>query len=54
MNVEDLIQCADIDDCKKTLADLSKAGYGAVVTDVSFRWIRITSLPDESTKRRTE
>jgi len=50
IQVEDLIRCRGRDDRKKKLAELSEAGYGAVVandviSDKAFSWIRITSLP---------
>lgn len=57
MKVGDLIRCANGDACRKKLADLSEAGYGAVVannvtSDTDFWWIRITSLPEENQKAK--
>ena len=42
-----IIQCANKTDCLDTLIKLGKAGYGAVVTDVSYKYIRITSVPEK-------
>lgn len=42
-----IIQCANKTDCLDTLIKLGKAGYGAVVMDVSYKYIRITSAPEK-------
>ena len=48
MKPGDIIQCANKTDCLDTLIKLSKAGYGAVVMDVSYKYIRITSVPEKA------
>lgn len=48
LKVGDFIKCRDENDCKETLFELSLAGFGGVVTDVNYTYIRITSVPDDS------
>ena len=46
--VGDFIKCHNEEDCKEALFELSRNGYGAVVTDVSYTLIRITSVPEDA------
>ena len=47
MKPGDIIKCANKTDCLDTLTKLGEAGYGAVVMDVSYKYIRITSAPEK-------
>jgi hypothetical protein len=48
LKVGDFIKCHNEEDCKEALFELSRNGYGAVVTDVSYTLIRITSVPEDA------
>ncbi len=43
----DLITINGKEDARRTLQLLGNNGLGAVVTDMSYRYIRITSVPDD-------
>lgn len=43
----DLITISGKEDARRTLQQLGDKGLGAVVTDTSYRYIRITSVPDD-------
>ena len=47
MKPGDLILINGEDDARKTLQLLSSKNVGAVVTDPSYKYIRITSVPEE-------
>lgn len=48
LKVGDFIKCRDEKDCKETLFELSLAGFGGVVANVDYTYIRVTSVPDDS------
>lgn len=53
LKVGDLIKCANEDDCRKILKELSDLGYGAVRASYNGHWIRITQAYDRiETKTR--
>jgi len=43
----DLILIKGEEDARETLQLLSDKGIGAVVTDTTYKYIRITSVPDD-------
>lgn len=43
----DLILLKGEEDARETLQLLSDKGIGAVVTDTTYKYIRITSVPDD-------
>lgn len=45
LKVGDFIKCRSEEDCKERLFELSLAGYGGVVANVDYTYIRITSVP---------
>lgn len=46
MKKDDYIECRDYEDLKRTLRDLSDAGYHAVRDRYNNFWIRITETPE--------
>ena len=54
LKVGDFIKCRGEEECKETLFNLSCNGYGGVVTDVDFTYIRITSVPEAAQEEVTE